>query len=153
MNMTTVYDVPADRLIDKLSDVLKGRKDLVRADWLEFVKTGRHREKRPEDSEWWYKRAAAVLRKVYVHGPIGSSRLSAYFGGAADRGSKPNRARRGSRAIARYSLKQLEAAGLIMTDGHKGRRISPEGQRLLDNTAHKVLKEMVKDHPEMKKYD
>ena len=151
--MTTVYDVPADRLIDKLTEELKANKSLVRADWLEFVKTGRHREKRPEDSEWWYRRVAAVLRKVYVHGPIGSSRLSAYFGGAKDRGVKPNRATKGSRAIARYSLKQLEQAGLIVTDGHKGRRISPEGQRLLDNLSHKVLKEMVKENPEMAKYD
>ncbi len=151
--MTTVYDVPADRLIDSLSNELKGRSDLTKADWLEFVKTGRHREKRPADTDWWYKRMAAVLRKVYVHGPVGSSRLSAYFGGSADRGSKPNRARKGSRAIARYALKQLEQAGLIVTDGHKGRRISPEGQRLLDNTAHKVLKGMLKDRPDMAKYD
>jgi len=151
--MTTVFDVPADRLIELLTEELKTRPDLTKADWMEFVKTGRHREKRPMDSEWYYKRLAAVLRKVYVHGPIGSSRLSAYFGGSADRGVKPNRATKGSGSIARYSLKQLEQAGLIITDGHKGRRIAPEGQKLLDNTAHKVLKEMVKDMPEMAKYD
>lgn len=152
-NMTTVFDVPADRLIDKLTEELKTRSELTKTEWSGFVKTGRHREKRPIDPEWWHKRLAAVLRKVYVHGPIGSSRLSAYFGGSADRGSKPNRATKGSRAIARYSLKQLEQAGLIITEGHRGRRISPEGQRLLDNTAHKVLKEMIKDRPEMVKYD
>lgn len=151
--MTTVYDVPADRLIDTLTEELKANSSLQKADWMEFVKTGRHREKRPENTEWWYRRVAAVLRKVYVHGPIGSSRLSAYFGGPADRGSKPNRATKGSRAIARYSLKQLEKAGLIITDGHKGRRISPAGQRLLDNMAHKVMKDMLKDSPEMARYD
>ena len=151
--MTTVYDVPADRLIDLLSEELKGRPELKGAEWLEFVKTGRHREKKPADPDWWYKRLAAVLRKVYVHGPVGSSRLGAYFGGSADRGVKPNKATKGSRAIARSALKQLEQAGLIVTDGHKGRRIAPEGQRLLDNTAHKVLKEMVKERPEMAKYD
>lgn len=151
--MTTVFDVPADRLIDLLTKELKSRPEFKKAEWMEYVKTGRHREKRPMDPEWWYRRLAAILRKVYVHGPVGSSRLSAYFGGSADRGVKPNRATKGSRSIARYSLKQLEQAGLIITDGHKGRRIAPEGQRLLDNTAHKVLKEMVKERPEMAKYD
>lgn len=151
--MTTVFDVPADRLIDRLAKELKGRDDLSAADWMEFVKTGRHREKRPEDADWYYRRMAAVLRKVYVHGPIGSSRLSGYFGGSKDRGSKPNRASKGSRAIARHSLKQLEQAGLIVTDGNKGRRIAPPGQKLLDNTAHQVLKEMLKDNPDLAKYD
>ena len=71
MSMTTVFDVPADRLIDLLTEELKSRPEFKKAEWMEYVKTGRHREKRPMDPEWWYRRLAAILRKVYVHGPVG----------------------------------------------------------------------------------
>jgi small subunit ribosomal protein S19e len=104
------------------------------------------------DREWWYRRLAAVLRKVYVLGPIGSTRLAAEFGGKEDRGSKPYRARRGSRAVARAALKRLEAMGLVTASDGRGRVVSPEGQKLLDDAAYRVLKDMAKEDPELTKY-
>ncbi len=150
--MTTAFDVPADKLIDRVAKELKKKENISPPDWAELVKTGMHREKSPSDPDWWYKRVAAVLRKIYMRGPIGSSQLSAMFGGPVDRGSKPYHAWSGSRAIIRVSLKQLETAGLVIKEGHKGRRIAPEGQRLLDNVSYEIFKELVKERPEMKKY-
>ena len=150
--MTTAYDVPAEKLIDKLANELKANDSISPPDWADVVKTGIHREKAPHDPDWWYKRVAAVLRKVYLNGPIGSAQLSAMFGGPVDRGSKPYHAWSGSKSIIRLSLKQLESAGLIIKDGNKGRRISPNGQRLLDNHSHEILKELVKERPELEKY-
>jgi small subunit ribosomal protein S19e len=151
--MTTAFDVPADKLIDRLTAAMKRNDSISPPEWADMVKTGIHREKSPADPDWWYTRVAAVLRKVYMNGPIGTAQLAAMFGGPVDRGSKPYHAWSGSRAIIRLSLKQLETAGLIMREGHKGRRISPAGQRLLDNESHEIFKELVKTRPELEKYN
>lgn len=150
--MTTVYDVPAAKLITKAAEKLKGNAKINPPEWTSYVKTGMHREKAPERPDWWYTRVAAVLRKVYINTPIGINHLSAMFGGAVDRGSKRYHAKTGSRSIIRYSLQQLEEAGLVNTVKGKGRSISPAGQKFLDNTAHEVLQDIIMDNPELGKY-
>ena len=64
--MTTVYDVPPDQLIEKLSIHLKSEFKLTQPEWSENVKTGTHTEKEPVQEDWWYTRIAAVLRKIYI---------------------------------------------------------------------------------------
>ncbi|HEX2021720.1 MAG TPA: 30S ribosomal protein S19e [Candidatus Thermoplasmatota archaeon] len=136
--MTTVYDVPAEPLIRKAAEKLKGEKAVQPPAWAPFVTTGIHAEKPPVESDWWHVRAAAVLRKVYVMGPIGTERLRAEFGGSRDRGAKPNRAKKGSGSVVRESLQQLEKAGLVQAVKGEGRVVSAKGRSLLDNTAHEV---------------
>ena len=150
--MTTLYDVPAEALMPKLADKLKGNENIKPPEWAVFVKTGVHREKPPVKGDWWYTRAAAVFRKVYIEGPIGVSRLSALFGGAEDRRVKPDRARKGSGSIVRHVLKQLESAGFVSNVKGKGRVVSPSGRSFLDNTAYEVMQEVVKGKPELSKY-
>ncbi|MFQ5910842.1 MAG: 30S ribosomal protein S19e [Thermoplasmata archaeon] len=150
--MTTVYDVPADRLIASIAEHIKKEGKVEPPEWSAFAKTGVHKEKSPTQGDWWYGRLAAVLRKVYLNGPIGSERLAALFGGKEDRGSKPYKARSGSRAVARQCLKQLEELGYVSVIEKQGRVISPAGQSLLDNSSHEILKDMAKDDPELTKY-
>ena len=150
--MTTVYDVPPEQLIKKVAEKLKENENIQPPEWAPYVKTGAHREKPPEDSDWWYTRVAAVLRKVYIKGPIGIEHLRAEFGGKRDRGSKRYHPVKGSGSIVRKALQQLEAAGYVKKNGTRGRVITPEGQRLLDNTAHEVKLEIIKDIPELGKY-
>src|SRR5439155_979585 len=75
-------------------------------EWAPFARTGVHTEKAPVQQDWWYRRVAAVLRKVYLHGPVGRSRLAAEFGGRRDDGSAPYHPRKGSRSIAREAEQQ-----------------------------------------------
>ena len=140
--MVTVYDVPPEKLIMKAAEKLKQVDAIAVPEWAEFVKTGRHTENAPVQEDWWFIRAASVMRKVYTNGPMGTSRLAAEYGGFADRGSKPNRAIKGSRAIARRCLIQLENAGFLLKDKKNGRMISPKGQSFLDNVAKEVYDEM-----------
>ncbi|MGE0015348.1 MAG: 30S ribosomal protein S19e [Candidatus Methanomethylophilaceae archaeon] len=140
--MVTVYDVPAEKLILKTAEKLKGNDKISPPEWAEYVKTGRHTEKAPMQEDWWYTRSASILRKLYVKGPMGSSRLAAEYGGFSDKGSMPNRAVKGSRNIARKCMMQLEAAGLLVSKDKQGRAISPAGQSLLDNAAKEVYDEM-----------
>jgi small subunit ribosomal protein S19e len=137
--MTTVYDVPADHIIRRVAEELKKRKEIVPPAWAAFAKTGVHKEMPPEDPDWWFTRAAAVLRRVYVDGPLGVERMRSFYGGNKNRGSKPNAFRKGSGSILRKSLQQLEAAGLIIHD-KTGRRVSPAGMQFLDNLSQEVLK-------------
>ena len=133
--MTTVYDASADHLIRKVAEELKKRKEITPPPWAAFAKTGAHKEMPPEDPDWWYVRVAAVLRRVYVDGPLGVERMRSFYGGKKNRGSKPNAFRKGSGSILRKSLQQLEAAGLVIHD-KTGRRVSPAGMAFLDNMAH-----------------
>jgi small subunit ribosomal protein S19e len=150
--MTTVYDVPPRKLIDLTAVKLKEMKEIAPPPWADQVKTGLHRETQPIQTDWWHTRAAAVLRKVYVKGPIGTERLSAEFGGSQDRLVKPNVATKGSRAIVREALQQLEAAGLVQADKNRGRVVTAKGQKMLDGLAREVMKELASKEPELGKY-
>jgi small subunit ribosomal protein S19e len=150
--MTTVYDVPPQKLIDLTAEKLREFQEIAMPEWASDVKTGTHVETQPLQENWWHIRTAAVLRKVYLHGPIGTERLSAEFGGSKDRKTKPYKAVKGSRSIIRNSLRQLESAGLIIADKNKGKVITPKGQSLLDNTAREVMKDLASADPELSKY-
>jgi small subunit ribosomal protein S19e len=142
--MVTVYDVPSEKVIMRLAGKLKEIKSVSPPDWADFVKTGRHTEKAPTQPDWWYVRAASVLRKVYIKGPIGTSRLAAEYGGFADMGCRPNKAVKGSRSIARKCLMQLESSGLVSKDKNNGRIVTAKGQALLDSAAKEIYDEINK---------
>jgi small subunit ribosomal protein S19e len=137
--MTTVYDVPADHIIRRTAEELKKRKEITPPAWAAFAKTGVHKEMPPEDPDWWFIRAAAVLRRVYVDGPLGVERMRSFYGGSKNRGSRPNQFRKGSGSVLRKALQQLEAAGLIIHD-KTGRKVSPAGMAFLDNLSQEVKK-------------
>jgi small subunit ribosomal protein S19e len=150
--MTTVYDVPPTPLIRQTAEKLKAETAIQPPAWAPFVTTGIHREKPPVEADWWHTRAAAVLRKVYVMGPIGTERLRAEFGGARDRGVKPNRAKKGSGSVVRECLQQLEKAGLLQNVKGSGRIVTAKGRALLDNSAHDVRKVLEPEIAGLAKY-
>lgn len=150
--MTTVYDVPADAVIAVAAGKLKELEAIKTPDWAPFATTGIHREKPPVEVDWWFTRAAAVLRKVYIMGPVGTERLRAEFGGPRDRGARPNRAKKGSGSVVREALQQLEAAGLVTSVKSEGRRIAPAGQKFMDNAAHEAKQKLVDSIPALAKY-
>lgn len=149
--MVTVYDVPPGKLIERLSEELREKDGIEEPEWAGFVKTGVHKEKGPEQPDWWFDRLSAVLRSVYVEGPIGVAKLRGKYGGKQRRGSKPNQVAKGSGSIIRESLQQLEEAGLIQKED-EGRVVTSEGQSLLDDLANEIMKDMAKDDPELSKY-
>jgi len=150
--LATVSEVPAEPLIFRVAAALRSEGALAPPEWAPFVKTGMHKENAPTNQDWWHVRAAAVLRKIYLLGPVGTERLAAEFGGKRDRGSSPYRAKKGSRAITRKCLQQLEAAKLIGKQEKLGRVITAKGRKLLDGNARVVLLELVKTRKELEKY-
>ena len=151
--MTTIYDVPASKLTENLAKYLKDNVDeLSPPSWANIVKTGSHVHNQPQNLNWWYIRCASLLRKIYVHGPIGLEKLSAEYGGRKDHGVKPHHAAKAGGAIIRKALKQLEAAGLIEISRPRGRRMTREGRKLLRELAQVLSKELFKEIPELEKY-
>ena len=156
--MTTVRDVPADALIAKIAENLRDRSTMSMPEWAGFVKTGVHREKVPENPDWWSIRAAALLRKIALKGPIGVNHLASEFGGRSDSAARPSHSRRGSRKIIRTILQQLEEESLIEsmlrpgTEIGLGRAVTSSGHSLLDNMAHEIKNSMVEDNPRMALY-
>jgi len=136
--MTTMYDVEPQELILKAAEELKKVPEIKAPAWTPFVKTGMHKERPPLNGDWWYIRAASVLRTIYRLGPIGVSKLRTKYGGKKNRGVKKEHFFKGSGNILRKSLQQLEKAGLVkFTEKgvHKGRVITPKGRLFLDKIA------------------
>jgi small subunit ribosomal protein S19e len=150
--MVTLYDVPADALIEAVAAELEGR--IEQPAWAEFTKTGASRELPPQQDDFWYVRAASLLRKLAMDGPRGIDRLSTEYGGkkrgsARYRVAKPNHTS-GSKKVIRVVLQQLEEEGLVTTVKGEGRRITPEGQSFLDSVAGDVLDDL--DRPDLERY-
>lgn len=153
--MVHALDVPADMLIRAVARKLKERYgDYVKPPtWAFFAKTGVHKEKPPSDPDWWYVRAASMLRKLYKSSePIGIETFRTIYGGRQNRGSAPEHFRKGSGSVVRKILQQLERAGLVRTIPGKGRVLTPEGRSLLDRTAKEVFEELVRERPDLEIY-
>jgi len=117
-----------------------------------MAKTSSHTSRQPENPEWWFTRAASILRKTYTHGPIGIEKLRADYGGRHRKGVSREHVRKGGGTNIRKILQQLEAAGLIETNKNKGRTITSEGRRTLDKLAADIKEQLEKTQPELKKY-
>ena len=150
--MATMYDVPADDLIEALADDLADR--LEEPEWGKFAKTGVDKELPPEQEDFWATRAASLLRKVADRGPVGVERLSTEYGGAKGGSNRyqvaPDKRADGSKNLIRTILQQLEEEDLVETAEGEGRRVTADGQSLLDDTAGDVLEAL--DRPELERY-
>ncbi len=150
--MPTVYDVPPDVLIWRVAQYLKEQlsEHVKPPAWAAYVKTGSHVERSPTQPDWWYIRAASLLRKVYMHGPIGVSRLRLIYGGRKKVGRRrPEQFRRGGGAVIRELLQQLEKAGLVETLDRRGRALTGAGRSLLDKMAADIKREMTRVYPSL----
>ncbi|MFW9890295.1 MAG: 30S ribosomal protein S19e [Candidatus Thorarchaeota archaeon] len=150
--MPTVYDIPPTVMIRRLAQDLRSRDEIKPPEWALFVKTGAHKERSPDDPDWWYMRCASILRKVYLRGPIGTERLRIDYGGKTRRGAKPNRFHKGSGAVVRTALQQLERAGFIMKQGNKGREMTNIGRSYMDKLSAALKRELSKAIPELENY-
>ncbi len=134
--MATAYDVPADKLIEGLAEELKNL--ISMPEWALFVKTGPDREHPPLQKDWWYIRAASIMRRLYIDGPKGVSRLRRWYGGRKNYGHAPEHHVDASGKIIRTILQQLEEVGLVMkVEG--GRVLTPKGRSMVDKVANRVM--------------
>ncbi len=145
--MVSIYKVDPNKLIEEVAQELKKSEVMTPPEWSAFVKTGISRERPPENPDWWYVRAASVLRFVYREGPIGVSKLKTKYGSKKNRGYAPEKFKKASGNILRTILQQLEKEGYLIQSKDKkerGRMTTPKGQSLLEKSASKVFSEQNK---------
>ena len=136
-----VQNIKPNELIEKTAIELKKIPEIKPPVWSVFVKTGVNKERPPLRNDWWYVRAAAVLRSVYLRGPMGVSKLRTKYGSKRNMGYKPDRVYKGSGNILRKILQQLEKAGLLIEEKkgvHKGRKVTKKGKEFLDNISKQI---------------
>ncbi|PSP18825.1 30S ribosomal protein S19e [Halobacteriales archaeon QH_10_67_13] len=141
--MTVLYDAPADEVIEALTDRLEAEDAVAEPDWLAFVTSGVDRELPPEQERFWPRRAASLLRKVAIEGPIGVGSLESIYGGAKQGSTRyrvrPRHTAKGSGSVIRTALQQLEEAGYVEVAEGEGRQVTPAGQSLLDEVAREAI--------------
>jgi len=151
--LITPNDVPASKFIERLARHLKENVDAVTPPvWASTAKTGNHVEKQPQNPDWWYVRSASLLRKIYIHGPMGIERLRADYGGKKSYGVKPRHAAKAGGSSVRKALQQLEAAHFVEMSKPRGRKLTREGRKLLQELAEELSREVVKELPQLEKY-
>ena len=140
--MATAYDAPAEKLIPTVAQDLRTQIGLEMPAWASLVKTGAHNERIPENEDWWWFRAASILRKLYIRGPIGVQRFRVLYGGRKNKGVKPEKFYPAGGKIIRTILKEFDRIGFTEKIDKKGRRITPKGQAYLDKIATGILKDI-----------
>lgn len=102
----------------------------------------------PQDIDWFYVRAAAVARAVYLRKTIGVGRLRKIHGTAKNRGARPSKHVNASGSVDRKVLQSLEKINIVEIDEEKGgRRITQAGQRDLDRTFFHLCPRPRAQHP------
>lgn len=137
MNIKTssVYEIPANEYNTKLSDILKSMEDFKQPEWSFFVKTGVAKKRTPQEENFWHKRAASILRQIYIKKVVGVNRLKTRYGSKQNRGMRPEKFKKGSGKIIRTILQQAEKASLLKkVSGEKrlGRELTDKGKELLE---------------------
>lgn len=131
----SVYDIPADLYNKQLAEALKQIPEFKMPEWADYVKTSVARARPPSEPDFWYKRAASILRQIYIKGIVGVNRIRTRYGGRKNRGMKPEEFRKGSGKIIRTILQQAEKAGFVEKfKGKKcGRQLTQKGKEFLDS--------------------
>jgi len=149
-----MYNVNQQELVEELAKALKEVKAVEPPEWSKFVKTGTHKQRPPMREDWWYIRSASILRSVAKLGLVGVEKLRVKYGGKKRRGYKSERMLKGSGKIIRTILQQLEKAGFVKQEekaGHKGRAVTKEGIKFINEITKKIkhrkpeIKEEIKE--------
>lgn len=136
-----VNEVPANEFIIAVAEELKKHKEIEAPKWINFVKSGAHNERRPDNpNDFWYMRCASILRKLYLKGNLGVNDLRRAYGGRKNRGSIKEKHVDAGGSIIRKAFQKLEKAGFVNKE-KVGRTLSSKGMKMLDAVAKGYVKQ------------
>jgi len=134
--MSQVYNLKANEYNEKLAQALKQLPEFEQPEWSLFVKTGIAKKRPPQEKDFWHKRAASILRQIYIHKTVGVNRLKTRYGSKKNRGMKPEVFRKASGKIIRTILQQAEKAELLTKSNEfkrqAGRTLTEKGKQLME---------------------
>jgi small subunit ribosomal protein S19e len=120
-----------------LAEALKKIPEFKKPEWVDFVKTGTNKVRPTIEEDFWQKRAASILRQIYIKGILGVQRMRTRYGGRKNRGVKPSMFVKGGGKIIRVILQQAEAAGLAekVKGKRSGRQLTKKGKDFMEELA------------------
>lgn len=120
-----------------LAEALKEHDEFAVPSWSLIVKTSTHKQRPTQEIDFWHRRAASILRQLYINGTVGVNSLRTRYGGRKDRGMQPAEFRKSGGKIIRLILQQAESAGLVeKVKGKKpGRKLTESGRKFLEQVA------------------
>jgi len=117
----------------KLAEALKKVPEFKMPEWAGFVKSGSAKERPIDDEDFWYKRAASILRQIYKKNIVGVNRLRTKYGSKKNRGMKPEAFKKAGGKIIRTILQQSDEAGFTeIAKTIKGVRSRKPGRQLTE---------------------
>lgn len=130
----TIKTIEAGKYNTALAEALKKMDEFEKPEWIDFVKTGNGRVRPNTEADFWHRRAASMLRQIYLREVVGVERLRTRYGNRKKRGNRPEEFRKSGGKIIRLILQQAEKAGLVeKSKGKKaGRQLTSEGKKLLE---------------------
>jgi small subunit ribosomal protein S19e len=130
-----IYSKDAEKFVLNLAEALKKIPELEVPEWAFFVKSGSSKERPPVSIDFWYTRAASILRQLYIQGVVGVGRLRVRYGSRKNRGGRPDEFRKSGGKIIRTILQQAEKAGFVekISKFQHGRRLTEKGRSFLDS--------------------
>lgn len=133
--MTDIRNIDPGKYNQSLAKALKDSGDFPVPDWSYLVKSGPNKQRPTSEPDFWYKRAASILRQLYFKKTIGVNRLRSRYGGRKDRGMEPPKFVKSGGKIIRLMLQQAEKSGLVeKSKGKKaGRQLTIKGKELLES--------------------
>lgn len=138
--MNPVYELNSQEYNLKLAEALKEIPEFEKPEWVEFVKSSPSKERPIDDEDFWNKRAASILRQIYIKKIVGVNRLRTKYGSKKNRGFKPEKFQRASGKIIRTILQQADAAGFTeiakdikgVRSRKPGRQLTTKGKQFLE---------------------
>lgn len=139
--MNSVYELDAQEYNSKLAEALKKVPEFKMPEWAQFIKSGPAKERPIEDTDFWYKRTASILRQIYKKKIVGVSRLRTKYGSKKNRGARPERFKKGAGKIIRTILQQADKAGFTeiakpikgVRERKPGRQLTQKGKKFLES--------------------
>ena len=136
-----IYDIGAQEYNVKLAEALKKIPEFKQPAWSTLIKSGPAKERPIEDPDFWYKRAASILRQIYKKKHVGVNRLKTKYGSKKNRGYQPETFKKAGGKIIRTILQQADQAGLTeiakAVKGAKakriGRQLTAKGKEFLED--------------------
>jgi small subunit ribosomal protein S19e len=133
--MTDIRTIEPGKYNKELANALKKIKEFQKPEWVDFVKTGPSKQRPTTEEDFWYRRAASILRQIYIKKIVGVNRLRTRYGGRKDRGVRPPHFYKSGGKIIRKILQQAEAAGFVEKSQSKkaGRQLTIKGRQFMES--------------------
>ncbi len=138
--MNKIYELDAQEYNLKLAEALKEIPEFEAPEWVKFVKSSPSKERPIDEEDFWYKRAAGILKQVYKRKFLGVNRLRTKYGSKKNRGSAPEKFVKAGGKIIRTILQQADTAGFTeiikpnkgVKSQRPGRALTEKGKNFLE---------------------